>query len=77
MAGTNKQETPQVKEPKHFDMVIVVTFVCGNCGEELGTPETFQIKETGGRAQVDAEGMDCPFCQTPIAHKKLVVTEPV
>jgi hypothetical protein len=77
MGANSKQDTPPAKEPKHIDMVVTVTFICGNCGEEIGTPETFQIKETGGRGQVEAEGLECPFCTTQISHKKLVVTEPV
>lgn len=77
MAAQNQQDNPPPKTVKHLDMVVTVSYFCSNCGEELGTMDEFKIKEAGGRGEVPAEAMDCTYCQVPVAHKKLVITEPV
>ena len=75
MGAGSQGDQPAAKKPAHINSVVVITYFCGNCEGEMGTPDQFSLNDPGERGQVDPEAADCPFCQVPVSHKKIVVTE--
>jgi len=72
MAANNGNET---KVKGHIDARAVVSFFCTVCGQEIGKPEEGKLEKVGDKIVIDPEDIECPLCDAPVSHKKIVIAE--